>query len=83
MCILGYTESPEKDVILFHGETKGTIVEPKGDEGFGWDSCFLPEGKERTYAQLPFEEKNQISHRRKALNKLKMHFILKKSKDAN
>lgn len=74
LCILGFTEGPGKDVILCHGETKGTIVVPKGGQGFGWDSCFLPEGEEKTYAQLSFEEKNKVSHRRKALNKLKMHF---------
>lgn len=74
ICIFGFSEGPGNDVLLCHGETKGTIVEPVGDQGFGWDSCFLPDGMTKTYAQLTFDEKNEVSHRRKALNMLKMHF---------
>ena len=59
------------------GRTNGTIVSPRGSRDFGWDPIFQPEGKEVTYAELPKEVKNEISHRSKALQKLKEHFLMK------
>lgn len=68
--IIGYTD--EKGTIeFFEGETRGTVVEPKVEAKFGWDAIFLPEGSDKTYAELTFEEKNEISQRRKAVEKLK------------
>lgn len=61
-------------VKLFHGRTEGTIVYPRGPNGFGWDTCFQPKGYTQTYAELPPEVKNQISHRNKAVLKLKNYF---------
>ncbi len=53
------------------GECKGTIAEePAGEGGFGYDPVFIPEGYDRTMAQLSPEEKNAISHRGKALENL-------------
>ena len=51
------------------GEVRGTIAEsPRGSEGFGWDSVFIPDGcGGRTYAEMEPAEKNRVSHRRKAL----------------
>lgn len=72
---MAFCEGPGKDVKLFHGITKGSIVCPTGNSGFGWDSCFLPDGKDKTYAELSFEEKNCISHRRKALTLLKDYLV--------
>lgn len=59
------------EVNLFSGVTDGTIVSPTVVETFGWDSCFMPNGHEITYAQMPKEQKNLISHRMKAISKLK------------
>lgn len=51
----------------FEGIAKGKILEePTGAKGFGYDPIFLPEGHERSFAQMSLEEKNGISHRAKA-----------------
>lgn len=62
------------DVILFQGRTPGKIVPPRGSTDFGWDCIFQPEGFNKTYGELAREEKNKISHRFKALEKLKLYF---------
>ena len=55
----------------FTGIIKGTITERKmGEKGFGYDAVFMPEGSERTFAQMSLEEKNKISHRAIAVSKL-------------
>jgi XTP/dITP diphosphohydrolase len=55
----------------FEGILSGRILEEKhGDGGFGYDPVFLPDGFDRTLAQMTMEEKNRISHRAKAVEKL-------------
>ncbi|KAM3962802.1 inosine triphosphate pyrophosphatase [Aphomia sociella] len=66
--------SQDIDVVLFQGRTEGTIVLPRGSRDFGWDCVFQPEGYDKTYAELAKEEKNKISHRYKALDKMKSYF---------
>jgi XTP/dITP diphosphohydrolase len=57
---------------LFEGIVKGTIIDEKrGREGFGYDPVFIPEGGDLTFAQMPLDEKNKISHRARAFGKLK------------
>lgn len=56
---------------LFYGEVKGTIGEEiRGENGFGWDPVFIPLGQTKTFAEMPKEEKDKISHRGRALKKL-------------
>lgn len=56
---------------LFEGEMRGTITtERRGSGGFGYDQIFQPEGYDLTYAQLSEDEKNAISHRRRAVSQL-------------
>ncbi len=60
----------EKGLFSF-GECKGSIAyEPRGDKGFGYDPIFVPEGFDKTMAEISPEEKDRISHRGKALRNL-------------
>jgi len=68
--IIGYAKNP-KEIYYFEGSVKGKIVSPRGKSGFGWDPIFQPEGFSKSFAELTPEEKNKISMRRIALNKLK------------
>ena len=53
------------------GVARGCIAEQeKGDRGFGYDTLFIPEGYTRTFAQLSADEKNNISHRGRAIQQL-------------
>lgn len=54
----------------FEGSIKGEIVPPIGENGFSWDPIFLPEGLGKTFGQMTAEEKNQISMRKIAFQKL-------------
>lgn len=52
----------------FHGRTDGHIAfEILGEDGFGYDPIFVPEGSSKSYAQMTKEEKNAISHRGRAV----------------
>ena len=55
----------------FEGVVNGQILQEKrGSEGFGYDPIFLPAGYDKTFAEMPLELKNKISHRSQAINKL-------------
>jgi XTP/dITP diphosphohydrolase len=55
----------------FEGVVTGEIAEKlMGEDGFGYDPIFFPEGADRTFAQMSSEEKNEISHRKRAVEKL-------------
>lgn len=55
----------------FEGTVNGEItLDKRGNSGFGYDPIFLPDDYNQTFAQMPLEQKNRISHRAKALNKL-------------
>ena len=56
---------------FFEGICKGKIIEvQKGAEGFGYDPIFVPEGSDKTFAEMSMQEKNMYSHRRKATDQL-------------
>jgi XTP/dITP diphosphohydrolase len=60
---------------FFRGEVHGILTkEPAGKLGFGYDPVFIPNGFSSTFAQMPPEEKNSISHRGRALQALSTHF---------
>ena len=62
----------ENKEYLFEGTVNGTIIDEKrGSEGFGYDPVFVPDGGNLTFAQMPLSEKNKISHRAMAFEKLK------------
>ncbi len=62
---------PDGTVKTFLGYAKGCIShEPKGKTGFGYDPVFLPKSCKRTFAEMTGEEKDKLSHRGKALEKL-------------
>ena len=55
----------------FEGVVEGRIAnDPRGNRGFGYDPVFIPEGVEQTFAELPADVKNAISHRAKAIRAL-------------
>jgi XTP/dITP diphosphohydrolase len=57
---------------LFDGVCEGKILfEERGDNGFGYDAVFLPNGHEKTFAEIDIEDKSRISHRAKAFDKFK------------
>jgi XTP/dITP diphosphohydrolase len=58
-------------LLTFQGIIRGTITEEKrGKNGFGYDPVFLPDGFDRTFAEMEPDEKNRISHRALAMQKL-------------
>jgi len=62
----------DKKEYLFEGIVNGTIIHDKrGSEGFGYDPVFIPDGKTQTFAEMDLAEKNKISHRARAFEKLK------------
>lgn len=61
----------EGETHFFDGVVEGHIItEKRGDGGFGYDPLFVPDGYEKTFAEMGNEVKNNISHRSKAVEKL-------------
>ena len=61
-------------VHVFEGRIDGTIIhEKRGTQGFGYDPIFLPDGSDKTFAEMSVEEKNGMSHRAKALEKMMVY----------
>ena len=67
-----YTDEMELQTQLFEGTCEGRIdFAPRGQGGFGYDPLFVPEGYQQTFAEMSEELKNSLSHRAKALMKLR------------
>ncbi|PAA85350.1 hypothetical protein BOX15_Mlig015606g2 [Macrostomum lignano] len=68
-CVFAYSRGPGQEVKVFAGVCPGSIADkPAGDNRFGWDPIFKPDGFHETFAQMVPEVKNTISHRAKALS---------------
>ena len=60
------------EIHQFEGDVRGHILDaPRGTEGFGYDPVFVPDGHDRTFAEMSIAEKNGLSHRTRALEKMK------------
>ncbi|TCD64230.1 nucleoside triphosphate pyrophosphohydrolase ham1 [Steccherinum ochraceum] len=73
LCTFAYSAGPGTEPLLFVGRTDGHIVPPRGAGTFGWNPVFEVEGTGKTFAEMTDAEKNSISHRYRALEKLKVH----------
>lgn len=67
-CVAGYYDG--KNMLFGVGSLKGKVVQPRGDNGFGFDPVIVPEGETRTMAEMAPEEKSAISHRGQAFRAL-------------
>lgn len=66
-----YLITPDKKEYYFEGVVNGKVSPTlSGNEGFGYDPIFIPEGETVTYSSLGQEKKDKLSHRRKAIDKL-------------
>ena len=69
-CVLALAR-PTGSAYIVEGRCEGRFIHPgRGENGHGYDPFFIPEGSRKTFAEMSEEEKNQISHRAKALTKL-------------
>lgn len=67
VCVYGIGRNP----LLFAGSVSGKIaVEPRGEHGFGYDPIFIPSGSRKTLAEMTVSEKNEFSHRGRAVGKM-------------
>lgn len=67
---------PDGQTEEFEGKVNGTLCwPPKGEKGFGYDPMFVPNGYQLSFAELPAEEKNKISHRARALKLFTDHCL--------
>lgn len=68
--VLAYIDANGVETVV-RGRVDGTITrDERGSHGFGYDSLFLPRGEEKTFAEMNDDEKNALSHRRRALDAL-------------
>lgn len=66
--VLGYKKDSE--IKYFEGSLEGEIVEPRGDKDFGWGPIFQPYGHKKTFGEMDRAEKNSLSMRKIAFQKL-------------
>ncbi len=68
--VIGYDDD-NGNTLFFEGEIEGKIVKPYGNEGFGWDDIFRPDGLDETFAEMGDGLKPEFSMRTRAFQKLK------------
>lgn len=73
LCTFAYSAGPGTAPILFEGRTDGKIVPARGPPNFGWDPIFEVEDTGLTYAEMETKQKNAISHRGRALKKVRAY----------
>ncbi len=64
-CAIAYYDGQRSFSVV--GKNKGVVVAPRGDNGFGFDKVFIPEGSSKTYGEMNTAEKDAVSHRSKAI----------------
>jgi XTP/dITP diphosphohydrolase len=71
-CVIALADPQTGRCVVAHGACPGRIAraDSDGPQGFGYDAVFIPDGYERTFAELPPEEKNRLSHRGAAVRHL-------------
>ncbi len=78
ICVIALIDQRKKEFV-FRGTLKGkTVFPPRGENGFGYDSIFIPLNFKKTLAEISPELKNSLSHRKKALIKLLNHSLIRK-----
>ena len=71
-CVMVLARGGQK-LAVFEGSVEGSIAETEqGEQGFGYDSLFIPEGYSKTFGELSAEVKNSMSHRGRALEQFKI-----------
>jgi XTP/dITP diphosphohydrolase len=75
-CIFALKTDEKSLPQLFLGRVDGQIVKPRGDNNFGWDPIFQPNDTDRTFAEMDDAEKNDVSHRRIAIETMKEHLTV-------
>ncbi|OPZ28005.1 MAG: Non-canonical purine NTP pyrophosphatase [Lentisphaerae bacterium ADurb.BinA184] len=71
VCVIAVADAAGRLAGTVSGEVRGRLIEaPRGVNGFGYDPVFVPDGFEQTFAELPAEVKNRLSHRGQALARL-------------
>lgn len=74
-CVLAL-KRPNKEIELFEGRVDGKIIEHRrGENGFGFDPVFVPDGYEKTFAEMSADDKKKISHRGRAVEKFMQKVI--------
>ena len=69
-CVMAFVADGIEEIV--EGECRGIILEqPRGTNGFGYDPLFKPDGYDRTFGEMAVSEKHKLSHRARALQKMK------------
>ncbi|HEV2912875.1 MAG TPA: RdgB/HAM1 family non-canonical purine NTP pyrophosphatase [Pyrinomonadaceae bacterium] len=76
VCVVAIADDTAKLRVLYTGTCEGHISHaPRGDGGFGYDPVFVPDGYEESFGELPFEIKQSISHRARALKAAQAYLL--------